>query len=41
MSTALNAVALMDRLEDIDPEKNKLGAGIMSVFDALDRLCPR
>jgi len=34
-------VALMDRLDDIDPEKDKLGAEIMSVFGALDRLCPR
>ena len=34
-------VALMDRLEGIDPEKDKLGAEIMSVFDAFDRLCPR
>jgi hypothetical protein len=34
-------VALMDRLVDIDPEKDKLGAEIMSVFDALGELCPR
>jgi hypothetical protein len=34
-------VALMDRLEDIDLEKDKLGAEIMSVFDAFDGLCPR
>jgi hypothetical protein len=34
-------VALMDGLADIDPERDKLGAEIMSVFDALDRLCPR
>jgi flagellar motility protein MotE (MotC chaperone) len=34
-------VALMDRLEDIDPERDKLGTAIMSVFDSLDRLCPR
>ena len=34
-------VALMDRLVDIDPEKDKLGAEIMSVFDALGELSPR
>ena len=34
-------VALMDRLADIDPEKDKLGAEIMSVFDALGELCLR
>jgi len=34
-------VALMDRLEDIDPEKDKLGVEIMSAFDALDGLCTR
>jgi hypothetical protein len=34
-------VALMDRLVDIDPEKDKLGAEIMSVLDALGELCPR
>jgi hypothetical protein len=34
-------VALMDRLVDIDPDKDKLGAEIMSVFDALGELCPR
>jgi flagellar motility protein MotE (MotC chaperone) len=34
-------VALMDRLVEIDPEKDKLGAEIMSVFDALGELCPR
>jgi hypothetical protein len=34
-------VALMDRLEDIDLEKEKIGVEIMLVFDALDRLCPR
>jgi hypothetical protein len=33
--------ALMDRLEDVDPERDKLGAEIMSVFDSLDRVCPR
>jgi hypothetical protein len=32
-------VALMDRLVDIDPEKDKLGAEIMSTFDALGELC--
>ena len=32
-------VALMDKLQDIDPEKDKLGAEIMSVLGALDRLC--
>ena len=34
-------VALMDKFQDIDPEKDKLGAEIMSVFGALDRLCTR
>jgi hypothetical protein len=34
-------VVLMDRLGDIDPEKDKLGAEIMSAFEALDRLCTR
>jgi flagellar motility protein MotE (MotC chaperone) len=34
-------VALMDRLGDIDPEKDKLGVEIMSAFDALDGLCTR
>ena len=34
-------IALMDRLADVDPEKDKLGAEIMSVFDALGGLCPR
>jgi wobble nucleotide-excising tRNase len=34
-------VALIDGLQDIDPEKDKLGAEIMSVFEALDRLCRR
>jgi hypothetical protein len=34
-------IALMDGLADIDPEKDKLGVEIMSVFDALDRLCTR
>jgi hypothetical protein len=32
----------MDGLEDIDPEKDKLGAEIMSMFEALDdRLCAK
>jgi flagellar motility protein MotE (MotC chaperone) len=34
-------VALMDRLEDLDPEKDKLAAEIISVFEPLDRLCTR
>jgi hypothetical protein len=34
-------VALMDRLGDIDPEKDKLAAEIMSVFGALDGMCTR
>jgi hypothetical protein len=34
-------VALMDGLQDIDPERDKLGAEIRSVFRALDRLCTR
>jgi hypothetical protein len=34
-------VALMDRLEDIDPEKDKLGAQIISAFGALATLCVR
>jgi predicted nucleic acid-binding Zn-ribbon protein len=35
-------VALMDGLEDLDPEKDKLGAEIMSMFEALDdRLCAK
>jgi hypothetical protein len=34
-------VALMVELQDIDPEKDKLGAEIMSVFEALDGLCTR
>jgi len=34
-------VALMVELQDIDPEKDKLGAEIMSVFEALDRQCTR
>src|SRR5215510_3391755 len=35
------SVALMDGLQDIDPEKDKLAAEIMSIFGALDRLCTR
>ena len=31
----------MDGLADIDPEKDKRGAELMSVFDPLDRLCTR
>jgi len=31
----------MDGLADIDPEKDKLGAEIMSVFGELDRQCTR
>src|SRR5512132_3396999 len=34
-------VALMVELQDIDPERDKLGAEIMSVFGELDRLCTR
>jgi len=34
-------IALMDGLADIDPENDKLGAEIISVFDPLDRLCTR
>jgi hypothetical protein len=34
-------VALMEGLDLVDPEKDKLGAEIMSVFDPLDRLCTR
>jgi prephenate dehydratase len=32
---------LINGLQDIDPEKDKLGAEIMSMFEALDRLCTR
>jgi hypothetical protein len=32
---------LMDGLGDIDPEQDKLGAKIMSMFGELDRLCTR
>jgi hypothetical protein len=34
-------VELMDGLGDIDPEQDKLGAEIMSMFGELDRLCTR
>src|SRR5262249_39934877 len=34
-------VALMDGLQDVDPEKDKLAAEIMSIFGALDRQCTR
>ena len=34
-------VALMDGLQDIDPEKDKLGVEIMSMFGELDRQCTR
>ena len=34
-------VALIDGLQDIDPEKDKLAAEIMSIFGALDRQCTR
>jgi hypothetical protein len=33
--------ALIDGLEDIDPEKDKLGREIMSLLEALDRMCTR
>ena len=33
--------ALIDGLEDIDPEKDKLGREIMSLLEALDRMCMR
>ena len=32
---------LINGLQDIDPEKDKLGAEIMSMFEALDRLCAK
>jgi hypothetical protein len=32
---------LINGLKDIDPEKDKLGAEIMSMFEALDSLCTR
>jgi hypothetical protein len=34
-------VALIDGLQDIDPENDKLGVEIMSILGALDRLCTR
>jgi hypothetical protein len=34
-------VALIEGLDLIDPEKDKLGAEFMSIFGALDKLCPR
>jgi hypothetical protein len=34
-------VALMDGLQDIDPEKDKLGQEIISILAALDTLCTR
>ena len=34
-------VALMDGLQDIDPEKDKLGQEIISTLAALGRLCTR
>ena len=34
-------VALMDGLADVDPEKDKLGVEIMSMFGELDRQCTR
>jgi len=34
-------VALIDRLEMLDPEKDKLGAEIMFELTALNRLCTR
>jgi hypothetical protein len=34
-------IALMDRLGDIDSQKDKLGAEIISIFGALDTLCTR
>jgi prephenate dehydratase len=32
---------LINGLQDIDPEKDKLGGEIMSMFEALDRLCTK
>jgi mevalonate kinase len=32
---------LINGLQDIDPEKDKLGAEIMSMFEALDGLCAK
>src|SRR5262245_17004848 len=34
-------VALIDGLQDIDPENDKLGEEILSILGALDRLCTR
>jgi hypothetical protein len=34
-------VALIDRIELLDPEKDKLGAEIMFELTALNRLCTR
>ncbi|MGA7774586.1 MAG: hypothetical protein WA756_17555 [Pseudolabrys sp.] len=34
-------VALIDGLQDIDTEKDKLGQEIISILAALDRLCTR
>jgi len=34
-------VALIEGLQDIDPEKDKLGREIISLLEALDRLCTR
>jgi hypothetical protein len=32
---------LINGLQDIDPEKDKLGTEIMSMFEALDGLCAK
>jgi hypothetical protein len=32
---------LINGLQDLDPEKDKLGAEIMSIFEALDGLCAK
>jgi hypothetical protein len=32
---------LINGLQDLDPEKDKLGAEITSVFEALDSLCAK
>ena len=34
-------LALIEGLDLIDPEKDKLGAEFMSIFGALDNLCAR
>ena len=34
-------VALIEGLDLIDPEKDRLGAEFMSIFGALDKLCTR